>query len=403
MIPLRSPIRGTVNHTDLSIDKIVAANEHLFEVNDLAKLWVKIGVLERDIARIKQGQRVVLELSAFPKEQLESRDHGTVMDVDPVTHFVTAWAEIDNPAISTKYLPGMHGTANVVTSEPTKLLSVPASALLGTGAERYVLVEVAANRQGLRVSASALRSRGPERCLGSVASGNAFPGDRVVKTGGQILSSFFILGSLRLSDEGLRNVDLQVQPVAQQVVEDVLSIDGIIDLPPGRVAAVSSQLAGTLTSIHVDRGQQVEAGQVLAEVSGLLLMDTQLAMLKADLEAQLISATLSRLKSSDGNGIVSTRRIIESESARAMPRSIVENRLEKTLLTMGLTGAEIDEIFKSGQTRTTLPIRAPIKGKIVRLIKFWVRASRRTSRSLKSTMCLSPGLRAISPRPSPRK
>ena len=181
-----------------------------------------------------------------------------------------------------------------------------------------------------------------------------FPGDRVVKTGGQILSSFFILGALRLSDEGLRNVDLQTQVVVKQVVEDVLTIDGIIDLPPGRVAAVSSQLAGTLTQIHVDRGQQVEAGQILAEVSGLPLQDTQLAMLKADLEAKLLNATLARLKSSEANGIVAARRVMESESAR----DAAVNRREsarQTLLTMGLTAGEVEEIFKAGKTRTTLP------------------------------------------------
>ena len=142
LVPLKSPIGGTVSHADLSIGKIVAANEHLFEVNDLAKLWVKIGILERDIAKIRKGQRVVLEFSAFPHESVEAVITVPVMEVDPVTHVVTAWAEIDNSAKTPKYLPGMYGTAKVVTSEPTKLLSVPASALLGSGAERYVLVEL---------------------------------------------------------------------------------------------------------------------------------------------------------------------------------------------------------------------------------------------------------------------
>ena len=367
-IPLKSPLGGTVSHADLSIGKIVAANEHLFEVNDLSKLWVKIGILERDVARVKKGQRVVLDFSAFPNQPVEAAITVPVMEVDPVTHVVTAWAEIENSGTTPKYLPGMYGTAKVVTSEPTKLLSVPASALLGTGAERYLLVEVAATAKGYEYRRQNVEVVAQNAVSAQLRAGALFPGDRVVKTGGQILSSFFILGSLRLSDEGLRNVDLQVQPVAEQVVENVLAIDGIIDLPPGRVAAVSSQLAGTLTQIHVDRGQQVQAGQVLAEVSGLPLMDTQLAMLKANLEAKLLEATLARLKSSDGSGVVAARKIMESESAR----DAAVNRREsarQTLLTMGLTAGEIDEVFKSGQTRTTLPIRAPINGMVVRFDK----------------------------------
>jgi RND family efflux transporter MFP subunit len=59
---------------------------------------------------------------------------------------------------------------------------------------------------------------------------------------------------------------------------------------------------------------------------------------------------------------------MESESAR----DAAVNRREsarQTLLTMGLTPGEVDEIFKSGQTRTTLPIRVPIKGMVVRFDK----------------------------------
>lgn len=368
LAPLFSPIKGTVSHADLSIGKIIAAHEHLFEVNDLSKLWVKIGVVERDVARIKAGQRVELEFSAFPKQPVEATIAVPVVDVDPLTHVATAWAEVTNPAGQPKYLPGMYGTARIITSEPTKLLSMPASALLGSGAERYVLVEVAATSKGFEYRRQSVAVVAQNSAFAQLQPGTLFPGDRVVKTGGQVLSSFFILGSLRLSKEGITNVGLKVEPVSTQGVEDILQLDGVIDLPPGDVASVSSQLTGTLTRIYVDRGEKVTAGQVVAEVSGLPLQDTQLILMKSDLEAKLLEGTLERLKSTGQAPVVAARRILETESARD---AAVNRRASarQTLITMGMTVEEVDKVLESGNTRAALPIRSPIDGLVVRFEK----------------------------------
>ena len=368
LAPLFSPLQGTVSHADLAVGKVIVANEHLFEVNDLSKLWVKIGVLERDVSRIKPGQKVQLVFSAFPKQPIDAVVTVPPVEVDTTTHVATAWAEINNPSDSPKFLPGMNGTAKIVTSEPTKLLSVPASALLGSGAERYVLVEVAATSKGYEYRRQNVVVVAQTASIAQLRPGSLFPGDRVVKTGGQVLSSFFILGSLRLSKEGIRNVGLKVEPVAKHIVEDVLSLDGMIDLPPGRVASISSQLTGNLKRIHVERGEDVTAGQILAEVTGLPLQDTQLVMLKSALEAKLLEGTLQRLKSTGPTPIVATRRIWETESAR----DAAVNRREsarQTLITMGMTIDEVDEVLKSGQTLDALNIRSPINGKVVRFEK----------------------------------
>lgn len=367
-LPLVSPIGGNVSHSDLAIGKVIAANEHLFEINDLSKLWVKIGVLERDLARVKAGQPVELEFSAFRKQPVETVVTVPGVDIDPATHVGTAWAEITNPPGSPKYLPGMSGTAKIVTSEPTKLLTVPASALLGSGAERYVLVEVAATSKGYEYRRQNIVLAAQNASFAQVRAGSLFPGDRVVTVGGQVLSSFFILGSLRLSPEGIRNVGLKVEPATKRVVEDVLALDGLIDLPPGRVATVSSQLAGTLNRIHVDRGAQVAAGQTIAEVAGLPLQDTQLEMLRSDLEAKLLSGTLQRLKSVGQMPIVAVRRIWETETAYAAAANRRDSA-RQTLITLGMTGGEVDEILASGTPKPALPIRSPIDGVVVQFGK----------------------------------
>ena len=59
-LAVSSPIGGTVIHADLGVGKVVEPTEHLFEVVDLSTVWVKVGVLERDMHRVEEGQEVEL-------------------------------------------------------------------------------------------------------------------------------------------------------------------------------------------------------------------------------------------------------------------------------------------------------------------------------------------------------
>src|SRR5262249_22815685 len=130
-----------------------------------------------------------------------------------------------------------------------------------------------------------------------IRAGNVFPGDRVVTRGSHELAGFFVQGVLRPSPEAARNIALRVEPARLQVVEDMVEVDGVVDLPPGHRAFISSQLAGTLHRIRVDRGQVVRAGQVVAEVASLELQNLQLDLLRAHLESELLEDSLMRLRS----------------------------------------------------------------------------------------------------------
>ncbi len=367
-LPLVSPIRGSVSHADLAVGKVVMANEHLFEINDISKLWVQIGVLETDLMRINVGQPVELEFTAIPGQTFQSTIAIVGNYVDPVTHVATVWAEVLNDPDSPDLLPGMYGTAKISTANQSKLLTIPAASLLGSGAERYVLVEVAATAKGHEFRKQNVVVVSENTVVAQVGEGSLFPGDRVVSRGGQVLSSFFVLGSLRLSPEGIRNVGLQIEPVSEQLVSRVVSIDGMIDLPPGRIANVTSQVPGTLRRVLVDRDEPVAIGDVIAEVTSLEFLTTQLEMLKADREYQLLKEMLEKISQTGSEGIVPTKRIWEMESSRADSLNRRKSHSQR-LASMGLIAQEIDEIMQSGRPRETLPIRSPINGTVVKLNK----------------------------------
>jgi RND family efflux transporter MFP subunit len=368
LMPLSSPFEGSVSHADLAIGKVLAANEHLFEINDLRTLWVKIGVLERDCLRVHEGQRVDLVLSSHTGQVVSTRVSIPPSELDATTHVATAWAEIQNPEDAAVYLPGMVGTARIVVSEPGNRLTVPASALLGTGAEQYVLVEVAATAKGYEYRRQPVEVLGRQEEFVQIRSSGVFPGDSVVQVGGQELSTFFILGALRLSEEGIRNAGLRVEPATMREVEEVLELEGTIDLRPGSVATISSPWPGTLAKLLVDPGQSVVAGQVVAEVASLPLLDTQLAMIRAHLDVQRLEAMLQRFEAVGRSSAVPVRLVQESEAARDAAMNQRE-AARQTLRTLGFSDDDIQGVLASGEPRLGVPVRSPLSGVVVEFAK----------------------------------
>ena len=362
-LPVRSPIAGTVVHADLAVGRVVEPTEHLFEVVDVSTVWVKVGVLEKDLHRAGVGQAVELRLAAHPGEVFRTKVMVKGLDLDPVTHLGTAWAELANPpGAEPRLLPGMTGQARILVPSEAKGVAVPAAAVVDDGAETYVLVEESAHAGGSQFQK---RNVVPGRRAGGwveVRPGELFPGDRVATRGGHQLSSFFVPGVLRPSPEAARAMGLVVEEAARRVVGDVLEIDGSVDLPPSARASASSHLAGTLVAVRVDRGQKVKAGQVLAEVQSLELLSLQLDLLRAHLEGVLLEATFKRLKLS-GDGIP-RRRLLEAESQVLASRQTRSTHRRK-LLVAGLVDADIDRRLDKKEVAAAVPVRSPIDGVVV--------------------------------------
>jgi RND family efflux transporter MFP subunit len=364
-LTVRSPIGGTVIHADLAVGKVVEPAEHLFEVVDLSTVWVRIGVLEHDLARVAVGQPVELRLTAYPGEVFPAAVQVTDYALDPQTHLGTAWAALPNPAgREPRLLPGMSGEARLLLPGPPPGTAVPAEALLNDGAERYVLVEEAASAGSSQYQKwnVVVGRRSPDRV--EVRSSHLVPGDRVVTRGGHELAGFFVPGVLRPSPEAARNLGLRVEPARPQVVEEVVEIDGAVDVPPDRRAVASAPLAGTIEKLHVDRGQPVRAGDVVAEVVSLELQSLQLDLLRAHLDTQLLEDTWQSLRRGDGGGAVPRRKLLEVESQVNAGRQ-QRDTLRRKLRAAGLAPEQLEELLGQKKLVAALPVRSPIDGFVV--------------------------------------
>jgi RND family efflux transporter MFP subunit len=111
-------------------------------------------------------------------------------------------------------------------------------------------------------------------------------------------------------------------------------------------------------------------GQTLAEITSLELQQTQLELIRADLEVQLLDAALKRIQAlgQSESQIIAKRRVLETESQL----NAATNRRDsarRMLLTLGLTHDELAQIMETRQPMDALPVRSPIDGVVVRFDK----------------------------------
>ncbi len=128
-----SPVDGIVISKEVEVGQTVAASYQtptLFNVaEDLTKMQIEASVVEADIAKVREGQKVNFSVDSFPDEVF----HGEVSQVrnNPITtsNVVTyeVIIEIDNKDLKLK--PGMTANVEIVTAQKENTLLVPNKAL----------------------------------------------------------------------------------------------------------------------------------------------------------------------------------------------------------------------------------------------------------------------------------
>lgn len=361
-LPVRVPVGGTVIHAELTAGKVVEPTEHLAEVADLSTVWVRLGVLEKDLHRVAVGTKVDVRLVAHPGEVVRTTVSAVAPYLDPVTHLASVWAELKNPAGGEpRFVPGMSGQADVILPAEKPRPTVPVAAVAREGVDTFVFVEEAnaAGASEYRKKSVALGRRAAGRV--ELLAGEVFPGDRVVVRGAHELSGLFAPGVLRLGSEAERSIGLKVEPATPAAVDEVVTLDGAVDLPPADRGSATAPIAGVIAKVNAERGRAVKAGEVLAEVVSPELQTMQLDLIRTGLELRLESETLARIRDVVA---VPRRRVWETESRVAALRSQVET-LRRKLETVGLATADIDRIEESRQVLSAVPVRAPISGVVV--------------------------------------
>jgi cobalt-zinc-cadmium efflux system membrane fusion protein len=132
-IPVRSPIDGIVNSIFTNIGANANENNPLFEVVCRRNLYVELSVFEKDIMKIRKGQRVTFGLSNIDNEEYEASVIAVGGSVEEMGRVVKVLSEFKNQG--DVLLPGMFVAAEIHTGEE-EFDALPESAIMNFGSDQ---------------------------------------------------------------------------------------------------------------------------------------------------------------------------------------------------------------------------------------------------------------------------
>ncbi|MBS3819521.1 efflux RND transporter periplasmic adaptor subunit [bacterium] len=130
---IRSPIDGVVINKNFNEGQTVAASFQapvLFQIaQDLSQMQVECSVDEADIGKIKNGQKTLFTVDAYPDDEFSGKvsqvRYAPQIEQNVVTY--TTIVKVNNPEM--KLRPGMTATVTIIVGEAQNALRVPNSAL----------------------------------------------------------------------------------------------------------------------------------------------------------------------------------------------------------------------------------------------------------------------------------
>jgi cobalt-zinc-cadmium efflux system membrane fusion protein len=157
----------------------------LYTVGELGRVWVLADVFEADLARIRVGSPVAVEVISSPGRRFEGRVDWISAAIDPAPRTPKVRCTIDNESRLLK--PEMYATVSIAVPG-RRALAIPRGAVLRQGEQTVVFREVGTTPDGLvRFERWPVKvdDEGGDSLVAVLAG--LHPGDRVVSAGGILL------------------------------------------------------------------------------------------------------------------------------------------------------------------------------------------------------------------------
>jgi cobalt-zinc-cadmium efflux system membrane fusion protein len=147
VLPLTAPFDGTVIERDAVVGDLAAVGDRMFTVADLRILWVTLAVSERDVARLRVGQPVVISSATLTRE-IDGEITWISSHLDETTRMAEVRAEVPNPDGSLR--AGMFVDASITIGESLESLLVPRDTVYSFEGNPFVFVRLESDLYELR-------------------------------------------------------------------------------------------------------------------------------------------------------------------------------------------------------------------------------------------------------------
>jgi cobalt-zinc-cadmium efflux system membrane fusion protein len=171
-------------------------------------------------------------------------------------------------------------------------------------------------------------------------------------------------GHLRLTAEERSRMTLEVVPVSRGVHRAVREFPATIQANHNELAEVTTLIRGRVVKVHVDVGQDVKKGTLLALLHSMDLGVVEGDYLKAGArlhEAELAHARAKELYDNKAVSLAELQRREAAMKTAQAERRETKNRLEL----LGVPREEIDRLDRELTIKADVSIRAPFDGRVI--------------------------------------
>jgi cobalt-zinc-cadmium efflux system membrane fusion protein len=166
-----------------------------------------------------------------------------------------------------------------------------------------------------------------------------------------------------MSDTQLARLGVRLDAVQPVDLVVIASGPAQVVVPPEHQALVSAPVSGVIARLLVAEGDNVAAGQPVAEIDSVELADRQRDYLDAVAGDALAAAQEARDRGLFDEGIIAERRLAESTTvARGARAKLDQSRAQLKLA--GFSDADLARLSSSRELATRIVLRAPFAGVI---------------------------------------
>ena len=164
-----APVSGVVMEKKAVQGMRFMPGEVLYQIADLASVWVVAEVAEQDIGSVKAGSVAQVNLAAYPDKHFKGKVDFIYPTLNMATRTVQVRVELANPNGLLK--PAMFANVELAVSHGGKVVTVPTSAVIDSGIKQIALVRLAEGRFEPRTVKLGLRSENYVEVLEGIAEG----------------------------------------------------------------------------------------------------------------------------------------------------------------------------------------------------------------------------------------
>ena len=124
---LKAPMEGVVGTRQIEVGEYVTPQTMVATVMEVNSVYVEVGIIERDIERIRLGQRAKVSVDSLPNTTFEGRVDNLAPLIEGKSRTLTAKVKVENA--KGQLLPGMFARCEIAVFEKPNALVIPTAAL----------------------------------------------------------------------------------------------------------------------------------------------------------------------------------------------------------------------------------------------------------------------------------